>query len=269
MTALSPAAAVTVPPIWKALVAPVPPVRSTPFCVRSPAAVVFVVVSPLAATLSDRLGQRAVSATGLFIAAAGFGIFLTVTPGSSFWLFLATSLVLGLGIALAMTPATNAIVASLPPEKQGVASAINDLGRELGSAFGVAIIGSAFNTGYRNSIDQHLTGLPDQVAHLAHQAPATAYAAAAKLPGVGHALVAHTNDAFVAGLHAALVISGAAMLLGAVYVATRAPSRAEAAAEDVLDHPELEGLDLELDLDAHLEPRSPTRFIIETADERV
>ena len=144
--------------------------------------VVFVVISPVAATLSQRLGQRVVSATGLFIAAGGFALFLTVTPASSFWLFLATSLILGLGIALAMTPATNAIVASLPPHKQGVASAVNDLSRELGSAFGVAIIGSAFNTGYRNSIDQHLGGLPDPVAALAHEAPATAYAAAAKLP---------------------------------------------------------------------------------------
>ncbi len=214
-----------------------------------PMSVVFVVVSPVAATLSERLGQRIVSAAGLFIAAGGFAIFLTVTPGSSFWLFLATSLVLGLGIALAMTPATNAIVASLPPEKQGVASAINDLSRELGSAFGVAIIGSAFNTGYRNSIDQHLGGLPGQVAALAHQAPATAYEAAAKLPRAGQTLVAHTNDAFVNGLHAALLISGVAMLLGAVYVALRAPSRSAEQAEDVLDHPELEGVDLDLELD--------------------
>ena len=211
-----------------------------------PMSIVFVVVSPVAASLSQRLGQRVVSATGLFVAAGGFALFLTVTPSSSFGLFLVTSLVLGLGIALAMTPATNAIVASLPPEKQGVASAINDLGRELGSAFGVAIIGSAFNTGYRNQIDQHLGGLTPQVAALAHQAPATAYAAAAKLAGARPALVAHTNDAFVAGLHAAVGISGAAMLLGAVYVALRAPSRAEESVEDVLDHPELAGIELGL-----------------------
>jgi len=235
-----------------------------------PMSVVFVVVSPVAATLSQRLGQRVVSATGLFIAAGGFALFLTVRPGSSFWLFLATSLVLGLGIALAMTPATNAIVASLPPEKQGVASAINDLGRELGSAFGVAIIGSAFNTGYRSSIDQHLAGLPTQVADLAHQAPATSYAVAAKLGRAGELLVSHTNDAFIAGLHAALAISAAAMLLGAVYVALRAPSRAEATFEDVLDHPELEGLDVDLVLgEHHLLPDvvSPAILTVDIADE--
>ena len=200
-----------------------------------PMSVVFVVVSPVAAALSDRLGQRVVSAAGLFIAAAGFAVFLSVTAASGFGLFLVTSLVLGLGIALAMTPATNAIVASLPPAKQGIASAINDLSRELGSAFGVAIIGSAFNTGYRSSIDQHLTSLPATVAERAHAAPATAYEAAARLGTAGQALVAHTNTAFVAGLHSAVLISGVAMLLGASYVALRAPSRSEEVLEDVLD----------------------------------
>ena len=200
-----------------------------------PMSVVFVVISPVAASLSERLGQRVVSAAGLFIAAAGFALFLTVTPASGFALFLVTSLVLGLGIALAMTPATNAIVASLPPAKQGIASAINDLSRELGSAFGVAIIGSAFNTGYRSSIDQHLASLPSAVAERAHEAPATAYEAAARLGAGGQALLAHTNTAFVSGLHAALLISGVAMLLGGLYVALRAPSRSEEVAEDVLD----------------------------------
>ncbi len=68
-----------------------------------------------------------------------------------------------------MTPATNAIVASLPRAKQGVASAVNDTSRELGAAFGVAVLGSVFNIGYRNSIDTHLTGLPAEVAHQARR----------------------------------------------------------------------------------------------------
>ena len=44
-------------------------------------------------------------------------------------------------MALAGTPATTAITASLPPSKQGVASAVNDTARELGSALGIAILG--------------------------------------------------------------------------------------------------------------------------------
>jgi hypothetical protein len=52
-----------------------------------------------------------------------------------------------------MTPATNAIIASLPRAKQASRQLVNDTARELGAAFGVAVLGSAFNTGYRNRID--------------------------------------------------------------------------------------------------------------------
>ena len=66
-----------------------------------------------------------------------------------------------------MTPATNAIVASLPREKQGVASAVNDTARELGAAFGVAMLGSAFNIGYRDDIADNLGGFAADAAERA------------------------------------------------------------------------------------------------------
>ena len=72
---------------------------------------------------------------------SGFGMFATLGTDSGYWPFLVATLVIGAGAALAMTPATNAIVASLPRAKQGVASAVNDTARELGAAFGVAVLG--------------------------------------------------------------------------------------------------------------------------------
>ncbi len=66
-------------------------------------------------------------------------------------------LVTGVGLGLGMTPATNAIVESLPAAKQGLASAVNDTSREMGGAFGIAIVGSAFTAGYRS---QHLRRAP-------------------------------------------------------------------------------------------------------------
>ena len=56
--------------------------------------------------------------------AAGFGLFATLNPDSGYLSFLVATLVIGAGAALAMTPATNAIVGSLPRAKQGVASAV-------------------------------------------------------------------------------------------------------------------------------------------------
>ena len=54
--------------------------------------------------------------------------------------------------ACAMTPSTTAITESLPPEKQGVASALNDTVRELGGAVGIALLGSLVSAGYRSSV---------------------------------------------------------------------------------------------------------------------
>ena len=74
--------------------------------------------------------------------ALGLFVLSSMDAGSSYWHLLAGGLPLGLGMALAATPATTAIVESLPDEKQGVASAINDASREVGGALGIAVLGS-------------------------------------------------------------------------------------------------------------------------------
>ena len=61
---------------------------------------------------------------------------------------------------LAGTPSTTAITESLPESKQGVASAVNDTARELGSALGIAILGSVLNQQYRDGMTEAVHGLP-------------------------------------------------------------------------------------------------------------
>jgi MFS family permease len=120
--------------------------------------------------------------------AVGLFVMSTMDAGSSYWHLLAGGLVLGLGMALATAPATTAIVESLPDEKQGVASAVNDASREVGGALGIAVLGSV---------------LADHVGQLG--------------PGMNPA-------AFVDGFSAALVVGAAVLAAGAAFVALRAPS---------------------------------------------
>jgi MFS family permease len=119
--------------------------------------------------------------------ALGLFVLSTMDAGSSYWHLLAGGLVLGLGMALATTPATTAIVESLPDEKQGVASAVNDASREVGGALGIAVLGSV---------------LADHVGELG--------------PGMDPA-------SFVDGFSAALVVGAAVLVVGALIVALRAP----------------------------------------------
>jgi len=70
-------------------------------------------------------------------------------------------LLFGLGAGLAMPAATDSIMGTLPTSRAGVGSAVNDTVRELGSALGVAVIGSVAATGYSGLLGDHLGRFTD------------------------------------------------------------------------------------------------------------
>jgi hypothetical protein len=140
--------------------------------------------------------------------------------------------VFGVGVSLASTPATTAIVSSLPRAKQGVASAVNDVSRELGSAIGIATLGSLFNRGYANAI-KSTTGLPASVAGIVRRSPAAGLDVAGRIGPNGAALAHSVKSAFIHGLDAALIGGAIISLVGAAFVLWRGPRRSDAAAADV------------------------------------
>src|SRR5262249_25972728 len=136
-------------------------VRTLPF------AVAMMIVSPLSPTLVRRLGTKLVVTGGLVVIAAGMLIAGHSTVHSGYAPIFVSMLVMATGMALAMAPATESIMGSLPKEKAGVGSAINDTTREVGGALGVAILGTIFSTTYASGISHHLagSGLPAKLIH--------------------------------------------------------------------------------------------------------
>ncbi len=195
-----------------------------------PMALVVIPLSRLSPMLAGRVGVRVAGAGGLALMATGFLVLATLGTGSSYWHFLAGLLPFGAGMALAGSPATTAIVASLPPEKQGVASAVNDVSRELGGALGIAVLGSLFNAGYRGSLAAHTASLPPATAHEASSSLAAARQVGQHLGAPGRQLALHAETAFMHGLGSALVAGAAVLLAGSAFVALRAPGRAESRA---------------------------------------
>ncbi|QXC59402.1 MFS transporter [Aquihabitans sp. G128] len=200
-----------------------------------PMTFVMIPVSAIAAPLSVKMGQKLVGGGGLVISAIGLLAFSTVNPDSGYLPLLVAQLVLAAGVGLSMTPATNAIVSSLPTSKQGVASAVNDTTREIGTALGIAIMGSMFNSGYRRAIDGDLQGLPTGVAGQAREAPGLALDAAKGLGPRGDALASAARDAFTSGMRLSMFVGATLLVLAAAFVVLRGPSQGEAVAEDVLD----------------------------------
>jgi EmrB/QacA subfamily drug resistance transporter len=198
-----------------------------------PLAVGMMPASTAAARLTARYDNRYVGAAGLAISAAGLAWLSQLSLTSGYWAVLAGMLVTGVGLGLGMTPATNAIVQSLPLAKQGLASAVNDTSREMGGAFGIAILGSAFTAGYRSKITPGLAKLPAAAA-AARRAPAAGLQVAARLGPDGQGLVHATKAAFMNGQRDALLIGTLSLLAGVAFVLLRgAPALPDAVPDGV------------------------------------
>ena len=195
-----------------------------------PMALVVIPLSRVAPAIAARAGTRVTGAIGLGSMAAGFLVVATLDAGSSYWHFLPGLLLFGAGMALSGAPATTAIVASLPPEKQGVASAVNDVSRELGGALGIAVLGSVLNDAYRSGLAEPTAGLPPEASEAATSSLAAAMQLGESLGAQGTALVAAAQSAFMDGLTLSMLAGAAILLAGAAFVALRAPGRAESRA---------------------------------------
>jgi EmrB/QacA subfamily drug resistance transporter len=172
---------------------------------------------PLGARIGARLGAKLTVSGGLGILAGGLALYATAGAGSGFALIGGAEAILGLGIGLAMTPATDSIMGTLPPERASVGSAMNDAVRQVGGALGVAILGSLLSSHYRGGMDGATEGLPARTGHAAHDSIAGASAVAERIGGAAGQTLQHAaNGAFVDGMHIAMLVAAAVTAAGAL-----------------------------------------------------
>ncbi|WP_169948668.1 DHA2 family efflux MFS transporter permease subunit [Microbispora sp. H11081] len=172
--------------------------------------------------LTARLGLRVVMPAGLVVLAAGFflGAGTTVSGGaSSQYGFVAAWLaVLGAGVGLAMVPAMDGVLATLPEERSGSGSATLQTVRQVGGALGVAGLGSMLSAAY-------VSNLPDGAPEAAAESITAAAVLAARSGDT--ALLSAAKEAFVGGMNLVLLVSGATSVLVAVLVAVFLPGSAK------------------------------------------
>ena len=181
--------------------------------------------APRARLVVNRFGARAVCATGLVLTAVAFAGYLLLGQDTPIWVLEVLFFLMGTGMAHVMPPATVMIMSSLPREKAGSGSAINNTFRQVGGAIGVAVLGSLLSTTYRNGIDGHLGILPASDRHAAGESVQATLALAEKLGPAGRALVQPANDAFIHAMHITAIGSAAVALAGAVVVLVFLPGK--------------------------------------------
>lgn len=182
-----------------------------------PLAVVVLPMSQAAPVLMNRIGSKPVIAAGLALLAIGLGLMSRLTVDSDYPRFLVALLVLGIGVAWTATPATTAITGSLPRAKQGVASAVNDTTRELGSALGVALMGTIYANSYRDAITPAVAELPERARQAILGSPAAGIHMAEQGGMQGSGIIDQIEQAFMTGATdamgaVAIVLAGVAVV---------------------------------------------------------
>ncbi|TYQ00165.1 EmrB/QacA subfamily drug resistance transporter [Tenacibaculum adriaticum] len=184
-----------------------------------PMAILMMLASGLSPKLSARIGNRYTMAVGIILFAVGLILLATlVSIDGGYFSVLPGMLAMGLGMGISMTPSTEAITSALPSEHQGVASALNDLTRELGTALGVALLGALVTAGYSNAIDNRLHELPPNIVAVAREGIANALDIAPKAGSQSNMLILAAKESFVEGWQQAMWIGAIVMAVLFVYV---------------------------------------------------
>ena len=184
----------------------------------------------LSATNSSRLvkalGTKNVVAAGMVLLALVLSATMFWTPTASIYLIATWLFVLGLAMGSVMAPSTDSVMGSVPAAKAGVASAMNDVTRQVGGALGVAIVGSLIDTLYSGRMSGQTAGLPQAMQAHAQASVGGAHAVAAQLPAAaGGNLTLAAADAFTSAMGRGLLAAAVIALIGAAVVMWKLPAR--------------------------------------------
>jgi EmrB/QacA subfamily drug resistance transporter len=200
-----------------------------------PVALAMMIAAPSSAGLTARFGTKKLVTTGLAIVAADLLLLSEATTHSPYAFVAVVLAVLGAGIGIAMSPATESIMGSLPKEKAGVGSAVNDTTRQVGGALGVAVLGSLTAAAYQSTISGSvaLQNLPEQARAAAHDSVGGAAQVAGLLGSRGAALAAQANAAFVHAMSQTVRIGAVVAIVGALVALVFLPARPEPSTEEL------------------------------------
>jgi EmrB/QacA subfamily drug resistance transporter len=189
-----------------------------------PMALAMLPLSTVSPLLAKRYGKRPVMLTGVSVFALGLVIMaLTASVERGYWSVLPGLLLIGIGMGLTMTPSTEVITETLPEDKQGVASAINDTSRELGGAVGVALLGSVLSAGYRSAIEPELTAVPQDLAESAAEGIGSAFVAAADAGSSAPVIIEAAKQAFIEGWVGSMWLGVGMAMVALVFLIVRGP----------------------------------------------
>ena len=183
-----------------------------------PLAVAALIGNGAGVKLAERIGNRFVILAGMLVMVACFALLTTVDAGSGFTVPAISLGLLGLGAGLAMPAAVGALMSTIPEDKAGVGSALNDTIQQAGTALGIAILGSLLTSGYA-------AGMPADAPEAARRSIGGALAVAGQDTGLARAARAAFTDAMATTFTVSAIGVLAAAVLATLVMRDGKPDR--------------------------------------------
>jgi Na+/melibiose symporter-like transporter len=186
-----------------------------------PSPMTMLLVAPRGPAIAARITVRRTIALGQLLIAAGASGLFFIRPGTPYVFCGVLLAVIACGSGLVMPSATASIMTSVPMNKAGVGSAVNDTTREVGGAIGIAAIGSIAASVYRHSLGSSLDALPAAARQQARDNAGSAIeiVKSSAPPGQLESLLDSVRSAFTKGMNVGMLVAAVFALLGAAITA--------------------------------------------------
>lgn len=188
-----------------------------------PSTLMIVGVAPVAGRLADRFGPRWLIVGGLLLVAASLFTFSGIAVDSSYLDLLPGFMLLGIGIAMTMSPMTSAAMNAVPVQKAGIASGVLSMFRMVGGSLGIAVTGAIFQGLVSSKLGDLLAGSGVGAAQQDAVSDQLGSGTLPRVPGLDAAQTREVanagGEAFVYALGNAMMVSAAIALAGAAVAA--------------------------------------------------
>ena len=188
----------------------------------------MLIVSPFIPNVVKKIGARFTVSAGLLIMTVAFVIMSTWTIDMTYWDLLLTMAIMMVGISAAMTPGTNILMSSVPRNRSGMGSAMNDTTRELGGALGVAVLGAILSSVYEKNIVDTAEKIVGPAKDAIETSLAAALQVADKVGPAGDSIAIAAKEAWMGGLSSAALVAASIIFVASIIALLFLPKRAAA-----------------------------------------
>lgn len=198
-----------------------------------PMIIPMLVIAPFVPSIVKKFGARLTVTAGLVVISFAFFTMSLWDTNMTYVNMISGMMIMMGGIALAMTPGTNILMASVPKDRAGMGSAMNDTTRELGGALGIATLGATLSAVYTANVADISQSFGEPLRSAIEGSLATALNALHHIGEKGAHLIEPTKVAWMDALSTAALLSACIVFAAAIVAFIALPRHTKANSDTI------------------------------------